>query len=213
MIHLTRHRVAKTAVVVNEPVPVRGGRLRGVEIHAASDAVPTLFVQVRAQDGAFWFSTGWPGSRPHSGRWLPDKTRAWNLDGREVAAGFTATGERRRTQLVGPDGVTVEFRRTLWLRVAAYNVTTGKHLANFDVVARRSFVSLSKAISESELSCVVVAMASGVVLLTRPFPSVAVVAWLLPWQRPVMKSRRAQEALAQRLLGRVPLQGEQEWGH
>lgn len=206
-VDLVRRRIARVAVAVDRDAVEHHARLNGVEIHASVDGSRVVFVQYQNYAGSFHFSVGWRGGPVHFGRWIANKPQSLMLEDQEISSGYRASTSRTEARIDGPGGVEVAFRRDRWLGVAAYRVGSGERIATFRAFRRPAFVSVAENVSDDELSCLVIAMGSGIVLQTRfaLAAALAVNLWVLPWHRPVLRSQKSQRELARQLLGSIPV--------
>lgn len=210
-VDLVRYRLSRSAIVTDGLERSHGAGLLGVNVHASPDLSRVLYLQMRSSGRlarqSISFTTGWLGQPVSTGEWLLAKPGAFLVSEKEIASGYIGTISRKQVWIRDPSGVRVNFFRGKRLDVVACRAESGEQIANFRVFARKSFISVERDLSDAELACLAVALASGMVLCARGLvvTGVARGLGLHSWNRPVLKSRKAQRELGRRLLGSSPI--------
>ena len=168
------------------------GRLVGSEIHEAPHFM-TIRLSMFATRGTFTFNVGFD-SVVHSGRWLPITNTLRSLVGAELSKGVRLVAARKHSAIAEYGNSRLSLQRAGLTGVVVTNVDDGRTVARLRSIPNtrslKSFLEVDRIATAEEVSIVVVAMASGIVLMLRPLARFAVVHWPFAWQRPVL-SRHA----------------------
>lgn len=187
LIPLVRRRLGRVPVPARSARP--GLRVVGAELHEALDGGSmSLCFTMYARDTEFEFDVGCQHVT-HSGRWFARSRTAANLTGAVLSNGLRVVQSDRRSATVEQGFAQLRFVRTGLTTVTAFRKDGEEPIAVFRSVplpsAKGSFVAMSPTATHDEVTICAVALASGVVLLLRPFSRIGVVHWPFAWQRPV----------------------------
>lgn len=190
---LRRRRFGKSVVpIVDAATDV--GHVVGSEAHWAAHTSPLVLTMGRS-GGEFNYSVHL-GDLKHSGRWLPPRHSLKSIAAVELADGIRVVRSQRRLVVIESSEVSLSFRRVGLTVVEAARADDSRTVARFRALPSprqpRCFIEIDPGLTPDEQSIAIVAMASGVVLMLRPLPQLAVANWPFAWQRPVLAGERTQ---------------------
>jgi hypothetical protein len=148
---------------------------------------------MRARSGRFEYEV-LSGSETFSGHWLADSTNSKRLAGAEISREVICTESTRTSVVLASADTSLRFIRRGVRVVEALRLNDGVVVAQYyalpPVRKCNTYIALSNQLQRDERPIVLNAMASGVVLLLRPFSRVAVVHWPFSWNRPAFVERK-----------------------